>query len=211
MGLRDNLKNWIRLTYVFRVLNAVRQPRRYREWLRQGQPDPPPPLAKHAIIREYAKKNGMPVFVETGTFLGDTVQAMLGDFETLISIELSEKLYRKALKRFAGREKVSLFNGDSGEVLARILPDLTRPALFWLDAHFSSGVTARGDFDTPLYKELDLILNHPLAQKHVILIDDARFLNGRDGYPSFEGLRERVTTAGLKTCEIRNDIARIHL
>lgn len=160
-------------------------------------------------MREYARRSRVPVFVETGTFHGDTIHALMGDFEELISVELSERLYRKAQRRFSGCRKVALFHGDSGEVLARILPGITRPALFWLDAHYSSGVTARGSIDTPLYKEVDLILSHPLARQHVILIDDARLLRGEDGYPTFEALRERVLSAGLGTCEIRNDIVRI--
>ena len=63
--------------------------------------------------------------------------------------------------------------------------------MFWLDAHYSSGVTARGVVDSPIAQELETIFSHP-AKGHVILIDDAREFTGHGGYPTIEELYEFV-------------------
>jgi hypothetical protein len=68
---------------------------------------------------------------------------------------------------------------------------LSQPALFWLDAHYSEGVTARGDKDTPIYEELHLILNAGDIG-HVIIIDDARCFGTDPAYPSKEELVEFI-------------------
>jgi hypothetical protein len=64
---------------------------------------------------------------------------------------------------------------------------LDQPALFWLDGHYSSGETAKGDKDTPIYEELKHILNFP-GQGHVIVIDDARCFGNAPDYPDIEEL-----------------------
>ena len=64
---------------------------------------------------------------------------------------------------------------------------LDRPALFWLDGHYSAGITARGDRDTPVLDELRHILSAQEA-RHVIVIDDAREFGVDPGYPTAEEL-----------------------
>ena len=54
--------------------------------------------------------------------------------------------------------------------------------IFWLDGHYSDGVTAEGDEITPVNTEIEVIAAHPI-KNHVILIDDARLFNGVTGYP----------------------------
>jgi hypothetical protein len=66
--------------------------------------------------------------------------------------------------------------------------------LFWLDGHYSGGVTGIGSLETPIIKELQTIFNHPLSKKHVILIDDARLFNGTRDYPKIEELQVFVKT-----------------
>ncbi|MDD5318778.1 MAG: hypothetical protein PHF79_03110, partial [Candidatus Pacebacteria bacterium] len=62
------------------------------------------------------------------------------------------------------------------------------PILFWLDAHFSGGKTAKSVLgDTPIEKELDIIFGS-WTNGNVILIDDARLFTGTDNYPSLDNL-----------------------
>lgn len=52
--------------------------------------------------------------------------------------------------------------------------DLTsRKAFFWLEGHYSGGVTGRTEHDCPLWFELDAIKNS-VRDDHVIVIDGAR-------------------------------------
>jgi hypothetical protein len=56
------------------------------------------------------------------------------------------------------------------------------PTTFWLDGHYSGGVTAGQKTDPPIVQELAIIA----ARKDpadVILIDDARLFGWRRGYP----------------------------
>jgi hypothetical protein len=55
-----------------------------------------PYTIKRAFIIENSKKFGLnQTFIETGSFMGDTVEALKPHFKNLISIELSEELARK--------------------------------------------------------------------------------------------------------------------
>jgi len=42
------------------------------------------------------------VLVETGTFKGDMIQAMRGDFRKLYSIEVADHFHKAAVERFGG-------------------------------------------------------------------------------------------------------------
>jgi predicted O-methyltransferase YrrM len=118
--------------------------KRVIEWKRNGKPVPPPHSIKQQVIRNYAKDYGIKILVETGTLHGDMLEAMRKDFERLYSIELDEKLYKDAQKRFNGVNHIELIHGDSGVQLEFLLKK-TEPALFWLDGHYSGGITAKGE------------------------------------------------------------------
>ena len=83
-------------------------------------------------------------------------------------------------------------------------------AIFWLDGHYSDGITAKGDLNTPILKELEAILSHNIKD-HIILIDDARCFVGKDDYPTIEQLKNFVykRNNNLKF-EIEYDIIRIY-
>ena len=182
----------------------------YWRWLRAGKPIPPPEVVKQMTVREYGRKFGIRTFVETGTYLGYMVGAVRTDFERIYSIELSEQLYQDATRKFYGDERIVIMQGDSGTVLPALLEDIDEPCLFWLDAHYSAGVTARGEKETPIVKELSCILDHEI-KGHVMLIDDARHFTGEDDYPAMQELRDFVSErCGKYVFEVREDIIRLH-
>lgn len=188
-----------------RIVNAVPSLRRFRhrvrrrkqhraelaEWNRTGRPDPPPHLFKIAVLREYAQRFKLEVLVETGTFYGDTVDAMRRHLSHVYSIELSPELHAAASVLFANAANVTLICGDSAVELARLVPQLHQPTLFWLDGHYSAGVTAKGSKETPIMDELPPVLDRR-GYHDVILIDDARCF-GRDAdYPTLQALEAFV-------------------
>lgn len=156
-------------------------------WRMRGSQPPAPPHAKRAIIVEEVRRTGVRVFVETGTFRGDTVARMAKFVPRVISIELDDTLHACAVERFAGDTNVEVLRGDSASLLPGIVAELDTPALFWLDGHFSGGVTAFGGAMTPIMEELAAVLASPVA--HSVLIDDARLFDGTDGYPKLEDVR----------------------
>lgn len=180
-----------------------------REWVRGGRKGSPPHMIKQKIIRNYRRKFHCAVLIETGTYLGDMVYAMRKDFKEIHSIELDGELFKKAKARFENYSHIHLYNGNSGEVLQTILCGLHQPCLFWLDAHYSAGITARGESDTPIEEELKYILGHECAESSVILIDDARSFNGRNDYPLIDTIEIKVKQAGNRSFRVEDDIIRI--
>lgn len=193
------------------LLNALRnrQNRKlYTEWQKNGCPVPPPHLVKQMTIREYQQKYKYSILVETGTYLGDMVEAQKRIFKTVISIELGVDLFENAAIRFKNDNNVKLFQGDSGKVLPRILKDIDEPAIFWFDGHYSAGITAKGDKECPIFEEIDAVLNSKRFN-HILLIDDARCFNGKGDYPTTEKLTEYIRSKNEKyQVEVKNDIIR---
>lgn len=114
------------------------------------------------------------VLVETGTYLGETVENGIKiGFKDIYSIELSKELYAQNVKKFHDFSNVHLFEGDSGKILGSVIEKITSPVVFWLDGHWSDGITARGDKDFPLLDELDAIAQHRI-KSHILMIDDVR-------------------------------------
>lgn len=123
------------------------------------------------IATETLKQFRSSVLVETGTFRGDgTAAALDAGFGKIYTVEVYPALYHAACQRFSGDSRVELFMGSSIERLLDILPKITEPATFFLDAHTCGGATG-GAWDTPLVGELRLIATHPI-KSHTILIDD---------------------------------------
>jgi hypothetical protein len=181
-----------------------------RKWIRKGRTLPPPHCVKQKTVLSFRKKFRLSVFIETGTYLGEMVEAARHSFERVYSIELSNALHRRAVSKFEADPHVFLVQGDSGERLKEVLDQLDRPALFWLDGHYSGGNTAMGKTETPIVEELRLIFLHPRVREHVILIDDARLFIGQGDYPSIDRLRRLAECAGMKVFEVKDDIIRMH-
>jgi hypothetical protein len=185
-------------------------PRAFEKWDRAGRPVPAPPIVKQTIVNEYRQRFALRVLVETGTFQGEMIEAMLGRFDRIYSIELDGRWFDEARRRFGRRRDVRLLHGDSGTKLREVLAEIDRPALFWLDAHYSGPATARGPLDSPIAQELEAIRAHPVAG-HVILIDDVSYFTGIGGYPELATLIEalRIQYPGA-VVEVRDDILRMH-
>ncbi|CAK9078583.1 unnamed protein product [Durusdinium trenchii] len=111
-------------------------------------------------------------FVETGTFLGQTVVALSAHFSELHSIELSRECF-EAAKLFAWKAQrpIHFHQGHSTKVLQAILPKLNGPTVFYLDAHFSGSVTAGLEEKVPLPEEL-LLISELFPHAALVIIDD---------------------------------------
>lgn len=184
--LHEVLPRPLRNTLVKNYYN-VKKESIIKQWESEGKPLPPPHVVKQQIIQDYQEKSSHQVFIETGTYLGDMLMAQTKKFKKLYSIEIDETLQKEAVKRFSSLANVKILLGDSGQVLPKITNNLDEPAIFWLDGHYSSGLTGTGNLECPIYKEIDSIFdNSPL--NHILLIDDARLFVGERDYPTVEEL-----------------------
>lgn len=178
------------------------------KWIQFGCKMNAPHPIKMLVIKSYLKKFNLNTFVETGTFMGDTLGFIAETGCNCFSIELSDEFYKMALKRFKGQANVQLIHGDSGEQLPKFISDLKSPAIFWLDGHYSAGNTAIGEEHTPISKEVKAVLAHPVKE-HVILIDDARCFDGTNNYPYLDELLLFIRQDGNYEVEVSTDIIRL--
>ena len=205
--IRKTLKSFIP-----KIILGQREKRQIKKilenWENNGCPVPPPHVAKQITIAAYQQKYEYHTLIETGTYLGDMVEAQKTNFKKIFSIELGVDLFEKARKRFINNKNVIIVQGDSGKMLPKILKGLNEPAIFWLDGHYSEGITAKGDKDCPIFEEIDAIFNNNLLN-HILLIDDARCFIGIGDYPSIDNLTEYIRSKNEKyQVEIKHDIIR---
>ena len=170
------------------------------------------PQYKISQIIKYGKLYNCKILVETGTLFGDTPYACRRYFDKIYTIELSHDLYLKAVERFKPYNNVVCLEGDSTYVLKDLINSLNERTIFWLDGHYSGGITAKGEKETPIFEELKTIFNHNIKD-HIILIDDARCFENPEywnDYPTIKEL-EYYVRGYFPKCDfkLKNDIIRI--
>lgn len=202
-------KRLLKHTVIYSCWREYREIRDYWRWLKNGMPVPPPHGIKQGVVKKYARTYNCQLFFETGTYLGDMIQVVKDDFKHIYSVELSEQLYRQAQLRFKNNNNITLLQGDSGKVIREVLKQIRESCLFWLDAHYSGGITATGNKNSPIIEEINTILKHSI-KNHVILIDDARMFVGKDGYPELSEVKETVAMLRPElNITVEKDIIRI--
>jgi hypothetical protein len=181
------IQHWRRLS-VHPVMRPFTEWRVYARWVAAGRPVPAPPIVKQRILKQYQDRFRLQIVVETGTFTGETVEALRHRSAQVVSMELAPELHAAAARRFASATNVRLLQGNSAALLPGVLADLRDPALFWLDGHYAgAGTGSAGAGLSPLMDEVRTLLARA-PRGDVILIDDARQLTGRDGYPSLDSV-----------------------
>jgi hypothetical protein len=179
----------------------------YWYWVLRGRPQRSPHLLKQKVVREYGERFRLNTLVETGTYYGEMVAAMKRRFDRIYSIEFVPELAERATRKFARDQEVRIFCGDSRVVMPEVLALLKGPALFWLDAGYYGWVGIRTN-EQRLSAELEMILSHPFP--HVILLDDARGLTGRDGIPSVKDVKGYLESRfPQRSVDVKYDVMRV--
>ena len=163
---------------------------------------------KGHLIAALADLRGVPFFVETGTYLADTLLVVSPCFLYNWSVEGEEVFYRHSRVRttYPIRKNVKIFLGDSPDVLPEILSEIDehesadKRCVFFLDAHYSGKAGISSDLDNPetdtytsekydkcpLLQEIEQIKNHD-CRDHLIMIDDIRMCS-TPGWPTINEL-----------------------
>lgn len=195
----------LRNSLAYRVLDLARG---FAEWKARGYASPSPHSIKQATIM----RNGFAdaTWVETGTYLGQTTKFLSKSAKQVFSIEPEPKLFRAAASFFKSYANVEILNGTSEEVLPTLLPRILGTVNFWLDGHYSAGVTFKGQQETPVLDELRAIdQNLGRFERVCVLIDDLRCFDPEvpayTSYPSLDALVDWARRNNLKW-HIEHDI-----
>lgn len=207
--MKHQMKQQLSRLGLLPYLDFIRRVPEITRWIGNGCTGIAPSPVKRMVISAYLKRYDLHQFIETGTFVGDTLAYVAHDRSVkCTSIELADQYYDAAKQCFTKYTNITLFHGDSGMILPECVRNLQGPALFWLDGHYSGGTTARGELDTPVSAELGSILDSPIKQ-HVILIDDTRYFDGTNNYPNLDVLLNTVRQKDIYNIEVSTDIIRL--
>jgi hypothetical protein len=142
-------------------------------WSYDSYCSPSPYSIKQSVVLRNMLPNA--TSVETGTYLGGTTELLATNSSNVISIEPEENLFKLARLKFANSPNIRIINGTSEDVFPEIIPSLKGEISFWLDGHFSAGITFKGKKSTPIIDELSIIESQlSNFSKVVIMIDDVR-------------------------------------
>lgn len=173
---------------VYRFFSGIRD---CLHWSKRGYAAPSPHFIKQGCLL----RNGLPAatWVETGTFLGQTTQLLAKQNTRVYSIEPDPKLFARARNLFSNHGNVEILSGTSEDVFPTLLPRIKGDVNFWLDGHYSAGITFKGPQDTPILDELECISrNIGNFSRICVLVDDIRCFNPRlpefASYPSLDTL-----------------------
>lgn len=124
------------------------------------------------LVLQLKKSYDINKFVETGTYNGDTAVWAASHFNEVITIELARDVFEETATKYGHMKQIRFEYGDSRVVLQAIRSELARPAIIWLDAHWSGGHTAGKNHECPLLEEIAALT--ATGTSHFIMIDDAR-------------------------------------
>jgi hypothetical protein len=151
--------------------------------------DPPAGHAKREHLLSLVRHRDLRVFVESGTYLGESVEFLRPHMDRIVTVEVEPKLHADADAKFAGDPAIDVRFGDALDLIPAIVRELDQPALIWLDGHFSGGVTGQGEFVEPAQAILEKFADAPPPAGSTVVIDDLRMF-GREAapWPTLEGL-----------------------
>lgn len=145
--------------------------------------------AKRRFLLRIFEERRHELLVESGTFLGGTVEYFLPHARRIISVEIEPHLFEAAQRRFENSPSVELVLGDALEEIPRVLTEVSEPPLVYLDGHFTGGVnTEPGRFIEPAPGILELLGTAGVPRGTTIVVDDLRLFGRGDGFPGLDEL-----------------------
>lgn len=128
-----------------------------------------------SLSKDFLARFLNPVFIETGTFDGrGTLMAHEIGFRTIHTIELDPARVTTARKNLEGIGSITVHEGDTVEILPKLLYTIDERATIFLDAHpVGEGDNCKiGKYRHPLLYELDLINLFSKRKDHTVIVDD---------------------------------------
>ena len=192
---------------------TLKNQRAINNWKKRNYSPPSPEFVKHHIITNNNLENS--IWIETGTYYGDTTKVLSKISKKTVTIEADDKLFNDVKKKLSYLKNVEFIKGKSEELLLDVINSNSEfdNICIYLDAHLCHDhlqnikTFGKEDTATPIRVELDYIektLNN--FKKMNILIDDIRLFNNNfQNYPSKDLLVDWCKKNKL-SWEIEHDI-----
>lgn len=146
----------------------------------------PPAIAKQRHLLNTFKSRNHRIFVEAGTYKGQTTAFFIPHADQVISVELHDGLFAAAQKRFALQPNVTLVHGDSLVEIPKIVANCSSAPLVFLDGHFSGAGTAKGQEMEPAESTLGRLADVAPAGTTIVIDDLRLFGSGLSGFPQLD-------------------------
>jgi len=170
---------------------TIKNRKSLKNWKIRNFLPPSPDSIKHQILINNNYSDSL--WIETGTYYGETTKLLSKISKKTISIEADKKLFETSKKKLENLKNVQLLNGKSEDLLDKLISENLdfRNICVYLDAHLCQdhlkNVKTFGSEDTatPILKELKIIKKYyGKFEKINVLIDDIRLFYGNfQNYP----------------------------
>ena len=134
------------------------------------------------------------LWIETGTYYGETTKLLSKISKKTISIEADKNLFETSNKILKNFKNVEILNGKSEDLLDNVISKNLnfKNVCIYLDAHLcqdhlkNTKTFGNENTATPILSELEIVSKYVASfEKIVVLIDDIRLFQGKfQNYPN---------------------------
>ena len=163
-----------------------------KNWRARNFSPPSPDIIKHQILMNNNLKDSL--WIETGTYYGETTKLLSKISKKTISIEADKNLFETSNKILKNFKNVEILNGKSEDLLDKVISKNLnfQNVCIYLDAHLcqdhlkNTKTFGNEDTATPILNELEIVSKYVSSfEKIVVLIDDIRLFQGKfQNYPN---------------------------
>ena len=170
---------------------TIKNRKSFKNWKIRNFLPPSPDSIKHQVLINNNYSDSL--WIETGTYYGETTKLLSKISKKTISIEADKELFETSKKKLKNLKNVELFNSKSEDLLNKLISENLdfKNICIYLDAHLCQdhikNIQTFGSEDTatPILKELEIIKKYyGKFEKINVLIDDIRLFYGNyQNYP----------------------------
>ena len=163
-----------------------------KNWRARNFSPPSPDVIKHQILMNNNLKDSL--WIETGTYYGETTKLLSKISKKTISIEADKNLFENSNKILKNLKNVEILNGKSEDLLDKVISKNLnfKNVCIYLDAHLcqdhlkNTKTFGNENTATPILNELEIVSKYVSSfEKIVVLIDDIRLFQGKfQNYPN---------------------------
>ena len=163
-----------------------------KNWRARNFSPPSPDVIKKQILVNNNLKDSL--WIETGTYYGETTKLLSKISKKTISIEADKNLFETSNKILRNLKNVEILNGKSEDFLDKVISKNLnfKNICIYLDAHLcqdhlkKTKTFGNENTATPILNELEIVAKYVANfEKIVVLIDDIRLFRGKfQNYPN---------------------------